>query len=123
MKLVIGGAYQGKRSYATSQYGIQEEEWLDGKNCSEEDLLKARAVYDFHICIQRHEQLELKIKEICEKNPRIIIVTTEVGAGVVPMNVQDRVWRERCGRICTRLAREADEVVRVCCGIGQKIKG
>lgn len=123
MKLVIGGAYQGKRSYASEQYGILEEEWLDGNTCCEEDLMEARAVYDFHKCIQKNEKLEYKIDELCRQNPNIVIVTTEVGAGVVPMNAQDRIWRERCGRICTRLAKEADEVVRICCGIGQRIKG
>ena len=30
MKLIIGGAYQGKREYAVKEYGIKEEEkWRD----------------------------------------------------------------------------------------------
>ena len=56
------------------------------------------------------------------QNPRIVIVTNEVGYGIVPMEKEERVWRELCGRTCTNLASFADEVVRVCCGIVGRIK-
>jgi adenosyl cobinamide kinase/adenosyl cobinamide phosphate guanylyltransferase len=38
------------------------------------------------------------------------------------MEAEERIYRERTGRILEQLAAQADEVVRVVCGIGQKIK-
>ena len=46
----------------------------------------------------------------------------EVGNGIVPIDFLEREYRERTGRILVKLANQADEVVRVICGIGQKIK-
>ncbi|MCD7842280.1 MAG: bifunctional adenosylcobinamide kinase/adenosylcobinamide-phosphate guanylyltransferase [Lachnospiraceae bacterium] len=57
------------------------------------------------------------------KNPDLIIVSNELGYGVVPMEKGDRLWRETVGRVCTRLAVHSDEVVRVVCGIGIWLKG
>lgn len=126
MKLIIGGAYQGKKGYASERYHISEECWLDGKACSREELEGAAAVYDFHAFIRRllrEEQDILRFaRELCEKNPQLVVVSDEVGYGIVPMEAEERAWREACGRACTVLAEHADEVVRVCCGIGRRIK-
>ena len=61
--------------------------------------------------------------ELKEKNPEIVIVTNELGYGVVPVSAFDRRYREDTGRICCKLAAEAEEVWRVYCGIGTCIKG
>ena len=42
--------------------------------------------------------------------------------GIVPIDSFEREYRERTGRILVKLAEQADEVVRVVCGIGQRIK-
>ena len=41
---------------------------------------------------------------------------------ITPLDRTDRDWRERVGRLCCRLAAEADEVYRVHCGLGVRIK-
>ena len=143
MKLIIGGAYQGKLAYAQGRYSVSEG-WIDGMDCPFEELEKCRGIYQFHELIRRIQisehvpewmrglqtghALELEIqsekfvKELLYRNPEIVIVTNELGCGVVPMDRKDRVWRETTGRICTGLAAEAEEVVRVICGIGIKLK-
>ena len=50
------------------------------------------------------------------------IICDEVGCGITPLDRTDRDWRERVGRLCCRLAAEADEVYRVHCGLGVRIK-
>ena len=60
---------------------------------------------------------------IQSENPEVVIVTNELGYGVVPVDAFDRNFREATGRVCTQLAESADEVCRVVCGIGQVIKG
>ena len=46
----------------------------------------------------------------------------EVGGGIVPVDPEDRIYRELVGRAGQRLAKEAEQVHRVLCGIGVRIK-
>lgn len=129
MKLVIGGAWQGKRALAEARYGIPGDGWTDGEICSREEFGKAEAVCSLHAYIRRQMEqgtgMEVLAQEIEERARRglKIVTSDEVGYGVVPMDAKERAWREACGRICTRLAAVSDEVVRVCCGVGMVIKG
>lgn len=61
-------------------------------------------------------------EKILSDNPDIVIITDEIGSGIVPLDVKEREWREVHGRICCQLAGRADAVFRVIAGIGQKIK-
>lgn len=126
MRLIIGGVCQGKRQYASEQYHILKQEWVDGAAATRETLFTAKAVYDFQFYIRKAletgEQFSDLPEALAKKNPSLVLVTNEVGYGIVPMEATERMWREACGRICTKIAKEAEEVVRVCCGMGMKIK-
>ena len=52
-----------------------------------------------------------------------IVITQEVGCGLVPIAPEDRIWREAVGRVNCRLAEYAETVERVCCGLGMTLKG
>lgn len=52
-----------------------------------------------------------------------IIVGNEVGMGIVPDNPQARNFRDLSGLIQQKIARVADEVYFMVCGLPQKIKG
>lgn len=54
---------------------------------------------------------------------RPVVIATEVGGGVVPVDPAQRHAREQAGRLACLLAARADTVVRVCCGIPQVLKG
>ena len=56
------------------------------------------------------------------ENPRLLLISNELGYGVVPMDAFDRTYRETTGRICTYLAKESQTVIRVVCGMGMVIK-
>ena len=60
--------------------------------------------------------------KLIRENPNIILVTDEVGYGVVPVDAFDRAYREAVGRVCTELAAFSTRVTRVVCGIGTVIK-
>lgn len=130
MKLVIGGAFQGKLPFAKKMTG-KEDGWVDGAAASSEELTSASGVYDFQELVRRWLLLEEetgvtpenRLEELLQKNPEICIVTNELGYGVVPIEPFDRKWREKTGRICTELAGKADSVTRVVCGIGVLLKG
>jgi adenosylcobinamide kinase/adenosylcobinamide-phosphate guanylyltransferase len=89
-----------------------------------EDLFRAQGVYDFHKFIrhQMMEQKEIQEDTIFQRNPSLVIVSDEVGYGVVPVDSFERAWREKVGRVCTYLAANSTRVVRVVCGIGTVIK-
>lgn len=50
------------------------------------------------------------------------LICDEVGSGVVPMDAFERQYRETVGRVMCRLTPEADQVIRVQCGIGTILK-
>lgn len=51
-----------------------------------------------------------------------VLVTNEVGFGIVPDNRQARIFRDMAGRINQYIASRADEVYLVVCGLSMKIK-
>lgn len=126
MILVTGGAFQGKKEYVAAQFGLAREEMADGAECSWEEVRHCRCLFHFHLLIKRMMERQEDPTDLCdlllEENPDLIIVTNELGYGIVPIQPFDRAYREKCGRICCDLAREAKQVHRVVCGIGQVIK-
>lgn len=126
MKMIIGGAYQGKLEYALKLTGCQKEEFVDGACCGMDEIYQAKGIVNFHEYVKRYlETTESRVDLagcLMEKNPELILVSNELGYGVVPCDPADRRWREATGRICTELARNASLVVRVVCGIGMVLK-
>lgn len=125
MIMVIGGAYQGKLAFAQELY--PDISWIEGASCTDEELRCAQGVHGFHHYIERKikagKSVDTLAKELIEENPKLIIVTDEIGYGIVPIDQTEREYRETTGRICTELAKFSEIVYRVTCGIGQKIKG
>ncbi|HBY56290.1 MAG TPA: bifunctional adenosylcobinamide kinase/adenosylcobinamide-phosphate guanylyltransferase [Candidatus Atribacteria bacterium] len=65
-----------------------------------------------------------KLAEISYKVPaQVIIVSNEVGMGLVPDNPLGRVYRDILGRANSIIANKADEVFVMVSGIPLKIKG
>lgn len=134
MKLVIGGYAQGKLCYVMQHFFIDKEnvvDMADEKKLLDGDIEKTDdeatiVLYHFHIWIKNElaegNNPEEKLEKILKRFPDCIILSDEIGNGIVPMDAFDREYRDRLGRILISLAKEADEVVRVICGIGQKIK-
>ena len=58
-----------------------------------------------------------------EKNENLqLLISDEIGYGLVPIDDFEREYREFHGRVMTELAEQADRVERVVCGIPQRIK-
>lgn len=124
MKMVLGGAHQGKRRYAEALYGSLE--WVDGSTCLFEEIYKCEGIFHFEEYIRRLMQenqcLEGFVDSVAERNKDLVIVTNEIGCGLVPVDSFDREYREQAGRICTMLAALSERVDKVVCGLGTKLK-
>ena len=52
-----------------------------------------------------------------------IVIASEIGGGVISTAPEVNAYRERAGRLSQELAKRADVVVRVICGLPQILKG
>lgn len=111
MILITGGAYQGKKAYALETIGVKEP-----------DIVKhVELVIRGWLDAGLDPQAEIENKESAWHDK--VLLLEDITCGVVPMEAKDRAWREAVGRCGAYLARQADYVVRVFCGIGMVIKG
>jgi adenosyl cobinamide kinase/adenosyl cobinamide phosphate guanylyltransferase len=104
MKLIIGGAYQGMREYAVLRYPELE------------------VVEDFHLKVFnmiKNGENPQKLLEDCKDK---VIICDDIFCGDVPVFQLARRWREELARVLAIAAAESDEVIRVFCGIGTRIK-
>lgn len=108
MIFVTGPLFAGKREYIRAALGLSQEE------------LARRAVWDVQSLAARAPDLSALAAELAERE---IVIATEIGGGVVPVDAAERAAREAAGRLACLLAERADTVVRVCCGLPQVLKG
>ncbi|HLE86431.1 MAG TPA: bifunctional adenosylcobinamide kinase/adenosylcobinamide-phosphate guanylyltransferase [Candidatus Brocadiaceae bacterium] len=75
---------------------------------------------------QKQSQILGEINKLCkvcrESKSDVIIVSNEVGLGIVPDNALSRVFRDIAGSANQMIADEADEVYFVVAGIAQRVK-
>lgn len=132
MKLVIGGYAQGKLKAVLERekqekclvYRAVLPESAQILEALRED--KTVVIDDLHEWIKKRMQQgkvpEEEIRDFLASGISCILISDEIGNGIVPADAFEREYRERCGRLLTFLAGEASEVERVICGIVQKLK-
>lgn len=128
MILIIGGAWQGKLEFARELAGKRgiPLKVSEGKTDSLESAESSSIIHDFHEYIKRileaGDSVEDFISSLERNNPEAIIISNELGCGIVPMEPEDRTWREEAGRASVRVAKASKEVYRLVCGIATRIK-
>ena len=127
MVLIVGGAYAGKAAYAKARFGYTDAEMLDGAVCDPQAVCTAKCVQNYHLLVKRlladGQDTDSFTKALCEENPGLVVLLDEIGCGIVPLEKADRIWREAVGRAGCALARAADTVIRLNCGIPTALKG
>jgi adenosyl cobinamide kinase/adenosyl cobinamide phosphate guanylyltransferase len=128
MKLVIGGYSQGKLHAVLQKYKKENCVIFDSVIPTEKQFQQIIILNHFHRFMrermQQNGKPEEEIIDFLNQNREcsIIIISDEIGNGIVPTDAFEREYRERTGRILVELASRADEVVRILCGIEQRIK-
>ena len=138
MELVTGGAFQGKLDYAVKKYGLMESEICECTEDADPDFsavcLTHYERYVMH-CLRNGTQPRTEfgggyccVNGVCSFNGGeggpgpLVIIMDDIFCGVVPADPELRAWRELCGRTLTALAKNAEEVTKLFCGIPKKIK-
>lgn len=131
MKLIIGGYAQGKLHYVLQSCHLEEELVVDGKlpeqgKAASRKQKETVVINHFHRWVRSRIEVgecpEEMIRAYLAEQPDCIIICDEIGNGIVPADCLEREYRERLGRILTELAGKAEQVERVICGLGQRIK-
>lgn len=117
--LIVGGAAQGKLDYARACYQVSGEQVA-------RDSLDGLIVDCLHGYIRKLlekgiDPVPFVTESVAGRD--VVLICDEVGCGIVPVDPQEREWREAVGRTCCALARQAAYVDRVQCGIPTRIKG
>ncbi len=106
MIFVTGPLFAGKRAYIRNALHMSEAEFAE------------KAVWDVQ------ELADGDLNALADRLARHeVVIATEIGGGVVPIDARERAHREAAGRLACMLAARADTVVRVCCGLPQVLKG
>lgn len=108
IKLYIGGAWQGQNELA-----LKENPGADIIENVHEQVRQA---------VKNGLEPQAFASSLCESHPNGVFTANEVGSGVVPLAAEDRAFREAAGRALCYIAQQAEEVTRVVCGIGVRIK-
>lgn len=130
MILITGGTSSGKATFArnlAAQYGWREDDIA----FNVEELLWGQVEGAGQIAPAGDDAADHTSSKALSATPELleqlaakaIVTCSEVGAGIVPLDAQERAWREAVGRMSCELASQADVVVRMVCGIPVVLKG
>lgn len=114
MIFVTGPLFAGKRAYIQGALGLSDAEFAACAVWDVQELAKTEGG------AKTPAELEALARALAQKQ---VVIATEVGGGVVPVDAGERAAREAAGRLACLLAARADTVVRVCCGLPQVLKG
>ncbi len=115
MVIVVGGYASGKRTYVKS-LGYADADMSDGVLDERPVLLNLQNLI---AAASNDVQPEALAQSVADKE---VVACCEVGNGIVPLDPDERAWREQVGRTLNILSERADSVVRMVCGIPVTLK-
>lgn len=124
MKLIIGGAYQGKLDFAKKRFGVCDSEiftCVDIKIDPDFPCVYALEEYTYACICQEIDPISW-FEENRDRWAETVFICQDIFCGIVPMDRKLRLWRDATGKLCQYLTREAEEVYRIICGLEQKLK-
>ena len=120
MDFITGGAYQGTLDFAREQFALRDDEIFTCAEDSEPDWSMRCIVH-----MERYVYYCLKNGALPEMRCRAdaVLLGDDIFCGVVPIDPEQRAWREECGRFYGQLSRRAETVTRLFCGLPLRLKG
>lgn len=123
MIFVIGPLFSGKQDYIMQALGWSETDFLE-KAVRDVQNLAAEAAEAVETSHSPLDDLQEKLRSLADRlSQKEVVIATETGCGVIPLDPRERRNQEAAGRLSCLLAERAETVVRICCGIPQVLKG
>jgi adenosylcobinamide kinase / adenosylcobinamide-phosphate guanylyltransferase len=142
MHFVTGGAFNGKAKWVKDMYGVRREDtgWLNGYESLgwqldrlTNSLVVIEGLEHFvrQVISEEHsdprEELGAYLKawkswEKEDDDRKLVLIGTDIGKGIVPMNKEDRLWRDYTGWFYQDLTMMADRVDVIWYGLSQQLK-
>lgn len=127
MHIVLGGAHNGKRALVRDyleRNGLTST-WLSDRieNWDQEtDVLVIDSIPQALFPLTREERIKW-LDHYIPRHTRVIWIIEDVSRGIVPMEKQQRRYRDECGRIIQLLVEKATSVTQVWYGLIEMRKG
>ena len=142
MHFITGGAFNGKREWVKKTYGLTDA-WISAyqETALPTDLIKV----DSDLLVL--EGVEIWIKELTETNDsfrcreiwkqtirhwllweqenyqrKLVVIGTDITKGIVPVEKENRLWRDVTGWAYQDLAAQSDKIDIIWYGCNQTIK-
>jgi len=125
MVFIIGGRSQGKLDFALREYGPRRV--IDLSVSSFDD------VRDGDIAVNLHEGIRNLLRDGINPVEYIesllpglgntVFIGDETGSGIVPLEPEERAWRDETGRAYQLMTKYSERVDRVFAGINLVLKG
>ncbi|WP_033021126.1 MULTISPECIES: bifunctional adenosylcobinamide kinase/adenosylcobinamide-phosphate guanylyltransferase [Geobacillus] len=138
MHFVVGGAFQGKRKWVRERYGVGDGShivWQDGYQApyqAPDDVHGAKTVVldGLEAAIRRVSDVDEWEKrfgdwrrwEAAAPGRTVVWIGTDVTQGIVPVDREERRWRDAVGLCYQRLAAMCSRVDRLWCGLAERLK-
>ena len=124
MILIYGGAYNGKNEFVKKKYNLENKDLF---YCNNSNLdFSYKVIMGLHMFIKDCVLKKIDTLDIIKENLDIlqdkIIVCDEIGSGIVPLNREDRLWREECGKVLQFLSQNSNKVCRIFFGLEEVLK-
>ncbi|WP_173917236.1 bifunctional adenosylcobinamide kinase/adenosylcobinamide-phosphate guanylyltransferase [Halobacillus sp. Marseille-Q1614] len=143
MQLVVGGAYAGKRKWVREKF--YDAQWFSAydnqplaqweqiyENSSSSIVIEGWEVWvrqewekvkELEPVRKHFESIiaDMKIIEKQRKQP-IVLIMLEVGRGIVPVDKDERAWRDLCGWVLQNAAALSEEVHYCWHGLSRQLK-
>lgn len=127
MHIVIGGAFNGKRAYVKQHW---DATWYDGELpetgsgtvviAGLEGILEAHLEEDEQRVAMQFAQKLRALDATCDE---LVVILTDMGRGVVPLDAHSRQLRDTCGRLYQQLFQQATTITHIWYGIPEILKG
>ena len=134
MHVFIGGAHNGKRDYVKrwlTERGKRNVQWFEG-NCPDAsnpvnpDATQTIVVAGIEKWLAETKLSEEAAVEYVMKSVSLqqdtVLILTDIGRGIVPIDANQRRLRDTVGRLYQRLLAEADDVTRIWYGLAKPLK-
>lgn len=132
MRVFVGGAFNGKRAYVKQLVNNQDVQWIECARVDDlpESTAQTIVLAGIESFVERHLKRteEVVIEEFMSQlhtyrnQSEVIVIITENGRGIVPIEPETRELRDRCGRLAQQIFKEATEVTRIWYGLTETLK-